>query len=128
MRAVKCAAITAYWPAKLAGLALLLFILWYAAAFPRGYVEAKIDVARGRYYVKTAGHIPGWWGLATQKLRDRYGIVMDPVAACEVWPWDDWYMHGYNRVSEPAIESRFGDAVNECFREASEEYHARPHP
>jgi len=119
--------LTAYWPAKLAGLALFLFILWFAAAYPRGFVEAKFDVARGHYYVKTAGYPARWRHLAQEKLRDRYGIELRAEAGCETTPWLEWYMDGYNRVSERAIRDKFGNVVDQCFEEARVEYYAS-HP
>ena len=106
--------LTAHRPAKLAGLALVLFLLWYVAAYPRGFVEAQIDLARGHYAVKTAGLPARYYGQAQMKLRDRYGISLEAEAGCEVTPWLEWYMDGYNGVSRRAIRDKFGDVVKQC--------------
>jgi hypothetical protein len=104
-------------------LAMVSLVVWKAAAYPRGAVEAKIDVARGVYSIKTAGYPVRWSSIARQKLRERYGIEVKAEAGCEVTPWLEWYMDGYNSVSESAIKSKYGDdVISRAYEEARVEY------
>ena len=60
-------------------------------------------------------------------MRDRYGILLEAEAGCETTPWLEWYMDGYNGVSERAIRNTFGDVVSQCLEEARTEF-AASHP
>jgi hypothetical protein len=98
-------------------------VVWELAAYPRGVVMAEIDCVFGVYSIKTAGKPVPWSWEAREKLRDRYGIQMTAEAGCEVTPWLQWYMDGYNSISKPAIEGKFGDdVVKKTYEEARLEY------
>jgi len=102
-------------------LAALLFIVigWWLSAYPRGMLVALFDDARGHYEIKVYG-LPAEWSYEYARLMKlRYGVEINAVAGCIVTDQLVNYVAGYNAVSQPRIEERFGkDVFAECAEEA----------
>lgn len=106
--------------------ALALFVLWFAAAYPRGVLMAHIDHARGHYDYLHMGSPVAWFFDASRLLADQYGVEISPAPG--VMGWDVWYMEGYNSASRQLLTTQFGkDVIAECFSRAEQEYRAK-HP
>jgi hypothetical protein len=89
----------------------------------RGQVDALADLARGEYKVANRGGltIAGFNEQNDRLLRERYGIETKWVCpcGCVVPPEVDSYVFGYNRISMPAIEQKFGpDVLEKTAKEA----------
>lgn len=86
------------------------------------------DHACGHYEVQVYGLPPPWDGEYSQLLQERYGVEVNPVAGCVVTPELVSYVEGYNAVSRPRIEARFGkDIFAECAMEVQAAWE-REHP
>jgi hypothetical protein len=48
-----------------------VIVLWYAAAYPRGVLTARLDHSRGRYQVLSAGLPVPWLGEYARLLEER---------------------------------------------------------
>jgi hypothetical protein len=103
-----------------AGIGLIVLVVgYYLSAYPRGMITAWFDCSRGHYRVKSAGLPVRWYREYCRLLRERYGVEDEAIADCEVYPDVDWYLRGYNSISEPRILARFGkDIFAECHQEA----------
>jgi hypothetical protein len=110
----------------LAAIALsVLVVMWVAAAYPRGMLMARIDVARGHFAIRSHGYPPHWMPQYARLLRDRYDVHFYG-GGCMVFLTEDQYDDGYNAVSKPAIARRFGPGVfKECADLAQQEYQAK---
>jgi hypothetical protein len=110
-------------------LATVVFVVvWYAGSYPRGMAMAYIDHARGHYEEKTYGYpSPTRWEYA-RLLKERYDVKLHAVAGCMVYPHEEWYVGGYNDVSEHLLLKKHGkDIFAECAGEASRTWRAE-HP
>ena len=78
----------------------------------RGQAMARIDVARGRYRIFDygLGAETGDEALTTL-LQQRYGIVYRRVGACHVSEPVAAYVSAYDKISNAAIERKFGQGV-----------------
>jgi hypothetical protein len=82
-------------------------------------IAAWADHARGHYEVQTFGYPAPWRAEYRRLLRERYGVEVHAVAGCVVTEDLVWYVRGYNSVSRPRIQARFGkDIFAECAEEA----------
>jgi len=83
----------------------------------RGQVDALADLARGKYKVANRGGltIAGFSDQNDRLLSERYGIETKWVCpcGCVVPPEVASYVFGYNGISVPAIEQKFGSDVLE---------------
>jgi hypothetical protein len=92
---------------------------WFGTAYPRGAVVARIDHARGLDVILAAGYPAPWSDDCADLLRVRYGVKVERVAGCVIPPGLDWYIDGYNGVSERLLMQRFGkDIFAECNADA----------
>ena len=98
----------------------LLVVVWWFSAYPRGMIEAYTDHSGGQYKVKVYGGPPApWVGDYYRLLRERHGVELDSVGTCTVTADLMRYADGYNSVSKPRIQARFGkDIFHECGMEA----------
>jgi hypothetical protein len=95
-------------------LAAPLWILFYASpciygsAYVRGWLQAKRDLEAGTLAIE--GY--GFWGPGPEThalLRDRYHVEIRYMSAgCAVNDYIMGHAKGYNHVSIPVIESRWG--------------------
>lgn len=107
---------------------LLAVIVWWLTAYPRGMVVAWFDHARGHYEIKVYGFPAPWSCEYARLLKLRYGIEVNAVAGCVVTEQLVHYVAGYNAVSQPRIETRFGkDVFAECADDARKAWE-REHP
>jgi hypothetical protein len=100
-----------------------LFVVWWAAAYPRGVLMAHLDHARGHYEVLSGGPPPPQWVSEYERLlEERYGVQVNWVAGCDVPMSLRWYIHGYNPTSRRLLEEKFGkDIFAECAAEARQQ-------
>lgn len=98
--------------AILVGLILLVWT-WDATAAVRGNLDAKFDLARGHYAILAYGLPPGGRDEYTRLLKERYGIERRQIALCLVDSSTMAYADSYNRISVPAVQSKFGQDVFE---------------
>jgi len=95
------------------------FMAWETSGGIRGQLVAYFDVARGRYEILSLGLLAPTHHEFARILRDRYGIEDRVVAGCVVSPTLLAYAEGYNRVSMPAANRKFGrDVFKESMTEA----------
>jgi hypothetical protein len=99
---------------------------WQCSAFTRGRIVARCDLIRGHNEVLTLGLPPGWLPECARLLRERYGIMMRPIAGCAVSDTLIDYADGYNTVSVTSANRKFGrDVLRECTSEARRVWTAR---
>jgi hypothetical protein len=82
-------------------------------AYHAGKLEAMHDLDQGRLVVKTYGRPAPWRQIYKRILKEQYGIELVTVGSCVVRPAIADHAKGYNEVSLPAIEKRFGEDVFE---------------
>ncbi|QEL15179.1 hypothetical protein [Limnoglobus roseus] len=112
---------------SLVGLVLLTFVGWFFSAYPRGLFAAYADRVAGHDEIKVFGYPPPEIGEYSRLLRERYGVKMNVVAGCVVTQDLEWYVDGYNSVSEPRIREKFGkDIFEECWNEAKQAIPKKP--
>jgi hypothetical protein len=100
-------------------LVVLVLVLWYPTAYPRGAAMAFLDVLRGHYEVKVYGLPPQWDGEYSRLLKEQYGVTLRPVAGCVVSLSVGWYADGYNSVSRAWVLNKYGvDIFEECANRA----------
>ena len=105
-----------------------LVVSWYAGSYWRGMSMAIIDYTCGHYEVKTYGYPPGSRWEYARLLRERYDVKLKSVAGCVVSPDEEWYVGGYNSVSERLLLAKYQkDIFAECFTEAEQQWRAE-HP
>jgi hypothetical protein len=104
-------------------------VLWWYAPYMRGAVAARRDISRGHYEIQVYGPpSPPWVEDSDRLVRERYGVVIKPVAGCCPTPDLADYVDGYNGVSVPRIHARFGkDIFAECAADARAAW-KRDHP
>jgi uncharacterized protein (TIGR03067 family) len=108
----------------LAVLSLLLVVGWYASAYPRGMLMARIDHARGHYKFKVYGSLIPWEKEYARLLQQRYGVAWDRVASCVVSEELAWYAGGYNSVSQHLLLEKYGkDIFEECNAVAEQKWY-----
>jgi hypothetical protein len=79
----------------------------YGSAYVRGWLQAKRDLKEGRLAIE--GY--GFWGPSPEiynLLRERYHVELRHTSGCVVNDYILSHAKGYNHVSIPAIESRWG--------------------
>src|SRR3954454_1035585 len=105
--------------------ATALLIAWYlygCQPIPKvcGTIAAQIDLTRGRYKQLRYGLPFPWSASYAQSLRRRYGVKTEAVAGCDVSPFIRRYVAAYDKVSEAAVNKRFGhDVFKEVRSEAA---------
>ena len=77
-------------------------------SFNKGKLAARRDLAKGKLKIKSFGFPDGYQYCYGQILTNDYGIELDWVAGCVVWPSLANEVSGYNSVMEPAIDRKFG--------------------
>ena len=94
-------------------LAAIVFlpIGWWASSGPRGRVMAHFDLASGHYRVLAYGLPPAGVLQYAKILRGRYGVEYRQVALCTVGPSTMAYVDSYDKVSEAAIQQKFGHDI-----------------
>ena len=104
--------------------ALLLWVwspvswVWSPAPELQGKLMARMDLARGHYKVLGYGYGSPARPEFARLLRERYGIDYDEIASDIVSRHTVAYADGYNSVSAPAANRRFG---HDIFKEVEEE-------
>jgi hypothetical protein len=101
-------------------LCIAFIVGWRLSAYPRGMLMAYGDHACGDLEIKGYGEPPpSWWGAYCDLLEERYNVKDRMVGGCVVsWELRN-YVAGYNEVSKPLIEKRFGKGIfKECAAEA----------
>jgi hypothetical protein len=93
---------------------------WYATAYPRGQLVARIDNLRGQRQVQWFGPPPSpTLKNAVRLLNERYGVGVR-FLGCNVAPAHGWYVSGYNAASQRLLREEFGkDVIQECLAEAA---------
>ena len=75
----------------------------------KGAQEARADILKGRYSLIWRGGPPGGWEAPyIQYMQEKHGIAIDYNFSCIVSSDESAYAKGYNSISRPAIEERFG--------------------
>jgi hypothetical protein len=101
------------------GVAAALAVAWWLTPYPRGALAAWADHARGHLEVKVYGEPCPWDHAYARLLKERYGVEFNRVAYCVVTPGLVSYVRGYNSISVPRLNGRFGrDIFGECAAEA----------
>jgi hypothetical protein len=96
--------------------AVVLFLIslltgWFPAAGFQGRLQARVDVALGRYQLLGYGLPVAWRGEYARLLDERYGIQFHVVAGCLVSQSLVDYVAGYDSVSGEAAKRRFGHDI-----------------
>jgi hypothetical protein len=103
-------------------------VLYSRSAYERGQREAQADIQAGRLVLENWGFPRKGEQEFAEILLQRYGVELRRVASDVVEPTDTGQIFGYNNVSRPEIERRFGGGVIEkAAAEAAEHYDAQ-HP
>jgi hypothetical protein len=103
-----------------------LLFLWASIGFwpistMRGWIEAQVDLAHGRYKILGYGLPPRGMPKYISLLHERYGVEYRAVTGCVVEKGTLDYTAAYNGVSEPVINRKFGhDIFKEVERESFE--------
>jgi hypothetical protein len=108
--------------------AMASLIAWYyygCQPIPKfcGTIAAQMDATRGRYKQLRYGLPFPWSAIYAQSLRKRYGVETEAVAGCDVSPFIRRYVAAYDKVSEAAVNKRFGhDVFKEVRNEAQSDW------
>ena len=103
--------------------AVVFVVAWYAGSYPRGMGMAYIDHACGRYEIKEWGFPVPWRDECSKLLREKYGVEMDVVGGCMLFPTTEMYAEGYNSGSEALLVKRYGkDVFAECAEETRQKW------
>jgi hypothetical protein len=102
---------------------VFLFLLWEAMGnWPipatRGQLDARIDLAHGRYEILGYGLPPLGMDRYISLLSQRYGVDYREVAGCTVSKETRDYVEAYDSVSGSAINRKFG---HDIFKEVANE-------
>lgn len=92
---------------------------WATRAYRQGRAEAKLDLAQGHLRYRTYGMPTEWSGpdLYAERLRNSYNIELVTVAGCVVTQDLIDRTRGYNDISLPVIEARYGTGILDRVRE-----------
>ena len=91
-----------------------------------GHLEARIDVARGRYLVWGRPRGVPWRLDYARLLQERYGIECRPAHGCVMFESERSYLRAYNEVARAAAIRQFGSkAFTECDAEARKAWEER---
>ena len=102
---------------------LLLPVIWFGSAYPRGMLVAEFDYLRGHYEIQTYGLPVAYLGRANELLEQNYGVSLHAIAGCVVTSDLLWYVDGYNSVSYWNLERKYGkDVVAESVNQAEKEW------
>lgn len=85
--------------------------LSYDAAYRAGRADAARDIARGYFAVEEFGRLPVFEDEYVKLAAKRYGIHVKVLAGCIVDEEIAGHAKGYNEISMPAIERRFGKSA-----------------
>ena len=91
-------------------------------SYLRGVEEAKADIQRGKYIIKTFGYPPPYYP-DYRHILSEYNIELKRVAGCIVISDILDYVRGYNEVSRDAIEKRYGKGFLDGLRHRAKEEH-----
>ena len=96
-------------------LVLVLIVTGFIFSFAvRGYLNARNDVANGRYNIMFAGYPDYSKGSYRRLLDERYGIE-GINSGCLITPMSSSYNYGYNLASKTAANKKYGrDIFKEC--------------
>ncbi|MGP8252161.1 MAG: hypothetical protein ACLQHF_09010 [Terracidiphilus sp.] len=102
---------------------VFLFLLWDTMGYwpipaTRGRLDARIDLAHGRYEILGYGLPPLGMDRYISLLRQRYGVDYRVVAGCTVSKETLDYVEAYDSVSGSAINRKFG---HDIFKEVASE-------
>ena len=101
---------------------IFLVVSWYGGSYWRGMTMAYIDNTCGYYEIKVWGLPIFFDGGHESLLREKYGVEMDVVGDCSVFPTTEWYADGYNLVSSSLLLKKYGkDIFAECWVLAPEQ-------
>lgn len=92
---------------------LLVWDVYGWAPIPKicGTIAARIDLRHGRYKQLGYGLPVRWRSVYEESLRKQYGVDFEAVAGCTISPSQKAYVDGYNRVSERAVNNKYGHDV-----------------
>jgi hypothetical protein len=76
--------------------------------FSKGQVDARRDIARGRLVIQSSGSFNSPSAAFEKLLRKRYKIRVEIISTDEMSDQAFGYKEGYNSISFPAIERRYG--------------------
>ena len=97
--------------------------LSYDAAYRAGRADATRDIARDYFAVEEFGLLPVFEDEYVKLAAKRYGIHVKVLAGCIVDEEIAGHAKGYNEISQPAIERRFGkNALFETEYEAQRQW------
>ena len=109
-----------------AGLALIAGGISYScAAYYNGKIEARLDLLRGEYNIRSYGASGAWREKYREILLREYGVNLVEVAGCIVTDELVEEVRGYNEVSEAAIERRYGQGTLERVWHRARQEHDR---
>jgi hypothetical protein len=98
------------------------------SAYQRGRADAEAELQAGRLVLEDYGFPREGQQQFAEILRHRYQIELRRVASDIIDYTADGHAFGYNAVSRPEIERRFGAGViQKAEAEAAEHYRARHH-
>src|SRR5205823_3452542 len=83
----------------------------YNRAYRAGRADAQRDIRRNYFAVEIFGRQPVFEEEYANLAQKRYGIHVKGVAGCIVDENILGHAKGYNEISEPAIDRRFGKGV-----------------
>ena len=83
-----------------------------------GRAHAGRDLARNYLAVERYGRELVYADIEDKILLQRFGIHVEHVAGCMIFPRGAGHVRGYNDVSEAEIRRRFGNALEAASREA----------
>jgi len=98
------------------------------SAYERGRREAQADIRSGRLILENMGFPRKGEQEFAQILRQRYGVELKRVASDVLEPTDTGHVFGYNDISRPEIERRFGSGVIEKAEAEAAKHYDEQHP
>ena len=92
-------------------------------AYEAGRADAEKDIRANVLALERFGLPAAWDGEYSRILQEKYRILVRPVAGCVVNADIIGHAKGYNEVSRPEIERRFGADVFEKARKEAAKLH-----
>jgi len=90
-------------------------------AFEQGREDAKEDVMNGKLVYYIFGAPAPWDHLLAEMLRNEYSIMLRS-GGCNPGSEHFQRAEGYNTISVPAIEEKYGSVLRELSKKAEEEW------
>ena len=102
------------------------FWMFPSATAVMGHLEARIDVARGRYLVWGKSRGVPWRLDYARLLQERYGIECRRPGGCVMFESHRSYLRAYDEIASAAAIRQFGsEAFTECEAEARKAWEER---